>query len=81
MFLDLGLGYPKGAVGRKNLLLRSLAPGSKLIDKHIIYQNICYLDHDRNVVICENCPDATYQDGHLIPICLLGRVAPQKDPA
>ena len=64
-----------------NMLLRSLAPGSKLIDKHIIYQNICYLDHDRNVVICENCPDATYQDGHLIPICLLGRVAPQKDPA
>ena len=62
------------------LLLHSLAPSSRLIDKHIIYQNICYLDDDGSVVICEHCPDATYQDGQLIPICLLGRVSPQKDP-
>lgn len=62
--------------GNLRILRQSLHPHTRLFAKHLLVQSGGTLTHDRKVVYCRNCPDATIRNGRLVPACLSDRFTP-----
>ena len=56
--------------GNLHLACSALVPGSRLHAKRLLFQNPAEVDAAGTITHCFNCPDATLNDGKLIPVCL-----------
>jgi hypothetical protein len=67
-----------GRLGGLRELLRGASPARDLRLHHVVIQSPPELDPTRGEVhLCHQCPDATVRHGHLTPVCLADRIAPQ----
>lgn len=64
-----------GDVGADIRLLSGALRGQALLDKHIVLQEGPNVRADGEVEICRDCPDAVWQEGGLVPVCLADRMA------
>jgi hypothetical protein len=55
-------------------LLAYSRQGGSLLDKHIVLQVGPTLREDGEIEICNDCPDAVWQDNALTPVCLADRM-------
>lgn len=56
-------------------VLAAALRGATLADKHILLQEGPTLRSDGSIEYCEHCPDAVWQRGRLVPVCLADRMA------
>lgn len=55
-------------------VVASLQPGAAVHHKVVVLQQGPRQRHDGGVSICRDCPDATWRNGRLVPVCLVDRL-------
>ena len=55
-------------------LLASVFSGGRLVDKHLVLQEGPTILENGEIEFCEDCPDAVWRRGQLVPVCLADRM-------
>ena len=81
-WIQLLFNAASGGNARGNLRLAgsALLPGHRLHAKRLLFQNPAEVDASGTVTHCVNCPDATFHNGQLIPVCLADLCRPVSTP-
>ncbi len=81
-WIQLLFNAASGGNARGNFRLAgsALLPGHRLHAKRLLFQNPAEVDAFGNVTHCVNCPDATFHNGQLIPVCLADLCRPVSTP-
>jgi len=75
-YLQLWLNALSGGGNHAVKLARSTGRnGGRLRDKHIVLQEGPIMHADGTVETCCDCPDAVWQNGALVPVCLADRMS------
>jgi hypothetical protein len=58
------------------LLARALAPGARLHQKTLVFQEGPHAEANGEIDYCKDCPDATVRNGKLVPVCMADVLSP-----